>query len=417
MPQTLQADVIIAPNQLILNTGLGISLTCEQVQDCIFTMTNNFWTYNDGANSVTFNPSSDAGNQISVGTDGRPFVPPASLAVQDTPCLDLTLVAGVLSGNPVISPNAGNLIDCLGNGLFVSPSDVSITGISSDCIQVGVSEPTVNNFEVTAIPILSIAEPNALQCLADGLFVPVVDVQVAVTPNSCIDLTVFESPANSFLFGAAPILSPTVGNALQCLGDGLYVSSAASGSTVVVGADSDCLSTGVVEAPAGTFTVTVDPIISADVGNTLECRLDGLFAQGGVALEGDTCSPSTPGLFGLVLGSDLAGAPEWQNPGRTDKTVGAVTLNEINDATNRDTVFWLTDNITLPTPTDRCSRYDIDLKNISASSVTITAADLIDGQGVITLEGTSTGGYPFGNDGGEAVHLFYSFTDTTWRVL
>ena len=60
---------------------------------------------------------------------------------------------------------------------------------------------------------------------------------------------------------------------------------------------------------------------------------------------------------------------------------------------------------------------DLWVKNISASVLTITAASLIDGVGVITLDGTIPAGYPFGNNGGESVHLVFDTANVTWYVL
>jgi hypothetical protein len=168
--QTLQADVIIAPGQLITNTTQGISLTCEQVQDCAFGITNNFFAYNDGANSVSFSPSADAGNLIGTGSDGRPFVAPSGLTVLDTDCLNLTLSGSQLSGAPVVSPAAGNTLVCNVDGLFVNLPAISVVGVDTDCAQVVVSEPTVNNFEVQAVPVISPAAGNQLVCTASGLY-------------------------------------------------------------------------------------------------------------------------------------------------------------------------------------------------------------------------------------------------------
>lgn len=305
---TLQADVLIQPNTLITTGVQGIQVLCEDVQDCIFNTNNNFWTYNDVGNSVSFDPSSDADNQIVLGTDGKPYVGAFGFDVEDTNCIDLAFVEGVLTATPIISVTAGNIIDCTEDGLFV-PGVSIVAEASGQCIQVGVVESPANTYTISASPVISSSPGNALTCITDGLFVP--------TPD----------------------------------------------------------------------------------------------------LAGEVCGPSTPKLFNLVLGSDALGNSEWQNPGRTDLTVGAATLNEINDATNRDTVFWATGNVTLPTPANQCSRYDIHIKNTSGSPITVSSGELIDGEGFITLAGTSVGAYPFGGDGGESVHLFYSFTDTTWRIL
>jgi hypothetical protein len=318
--QTLQADVILAPNQLIQNLAQGLSLTCEQVQDCVFTITNNFWTYNDAANSVQFNPSSDTGNQITTGSDGRPFVAASPLAVADTPCLNLTLAANVISGVPTISPDAGNLIQCTGNGLFVFPTQVSITGTDTDCFQVTASEPTENNFEI------------------------------AVTP----------------------IISPAPGNTLSCTAAGLY-------------------------AASSDFIITPAP----------------------------SCTSSVPQVGTMIVGADGSGLPEWQRI-RWNRTMasagGAITQAALIAAGWKDKVLVTAGpagSVTIEPPTDECGIHEIWIKNVDASNVltvSSSGAETIDGVASITLD-PALGGYPFGNNGGEAAHIIWDIVTAAWYIV
>src|SRR5258706_794771 len=72
----ISADVNINPEvtNLLKSTVSGLDVSCEDVQDCAFGISNNFFVYNDIANSLAFFPSSDAGNTIINGSDGRPLV-------------------------------------------------------------------------------------------------------------------------------------------------------------------------------------------------------------------------------------------------------------------------------------------------------------------------------------------------------
>jgi hypothetical protein len=68
--------------------------------------------------------SPNAGNALQVLPNGL-FVPAASS--QDTTSVDLTLAGGVLSANVIISPNTGNQLQLLPNGLYVPPSTFNLT--------------------------------------------------------------------------------------------------------------------------------------------------------------------------------------------------------------------------------------------------------------------------------------------------
>lgn len=71
----LTANVIVNPTGLITNGAAGLTLLCEDVQDCIAPMFGSFATYNDAGNVLTFNPSADPGNVLTLGGDGRPYAP------------------------------------------------------------------------------------------------------------------------------------------------------------------------------------------------------------------------------------------------------------------------------------------------------------------------------------------------------
>lgn len=61
---------------------------------------------------------------------------------------------------------------------------------------------------------------------------------------------------------------------------------------------------------------------------------------------------------------------------------------------------------------------DIYIKNIGTEALTITPiGTTIDGVALITLAGTTAGTYPFGNNGGESVHLLWDSVGGDWYVL
>lgn len=177
--QQIHSIVNIAPvggdGQLLTEIAGGLIVTCEAVQDCIFTIPNNFWQYNDPGDSVLFSPSTDAGQAITTGTDGKPYVPSlaVTLSVLDTDCLNLTYntTTNVLSGQIIISPDAGNQIQCTPNGLFVPNTAASFLPFNNLCLATTVNQPTPNQFQILVSPIISPDAGNIFECRGNGIYV------------------------------------------------------------------------------------------------------------------------------------------------------------------------------------------------------------------------------------------------------
>lgn len=74
-------------------------------------------------------------------------------------------------------------------------------------------------------------------------------------------------------------------------------------------------------------------------------------------------------------------------------------------------------SITIDTPASSYSNTEFNIKNLSAVPLVVNSIDLIDGQLLITLAGTIASGYPFGADGGEAVHLVWNFDTESWMII
>lgn len=125
----LSADVILQPGDNILVQNVqGLGVSCEAVQDCAWGINNNFFEYVDAGNTVFFNPSSDIGNGLTLGSDGRPFVSPPGITPLDTNCINLTLVGTQLSADPIIHPDPLNSFQCLAAGMFVMNTCGQIQG-------------------------------------------------------------------------------------------------------------------------------------------------------------------------------------------------------------------------------------------------------------------------------------------------
>lgn len=98
-------------------------------------------------------------------------LPPSAVAtpltVLDTSTVDLTLtLANVLSADVIVSPDAGNTLVANANGLFVPTPPSAITVADTPCIDLDLTGGVV-----TATPILSADDCNALSCSLDGLLV------------------------------------------------------------------------------------------------------------------------------------------------------------------------------------------------------------------------------------------------------
>lgn len=129
---------------------------------------------------------------------------------------------------------------------------------------------------------------NCLVVQPDGLYVPCpdapVDFTVVGSESDCIDVTVIEAPAGTFTVGAEIVLSPNADNALSCVGNGLFVN-----EVTLIAGDGDCVDVQVTDLGNGDWEIVADATISPDFGNALECRENGLYANqvGLVASDSD----------------------------------------------------------------------------------------------------------------------------------
>ncbi len=214
----LQADVNLQPNTLISLGPQGLQVLCEDVQDCVFNAGNNFWLYNDLGNSVSFNPSSDANNQLVNGSDGRPFVAPqGTITVSDTNCIDLNIDGlNNLTATLNLDPNPGNSLFCGPGGLFAPAAASNLIPLDTSCIDMIITPSGVNTFTVSAQPVFSVDAGNVLECRPNGLFSP-------STSNTVSDTNTVNLTLTGINISADVIVSPNAGNQIQPLGNGLFV--------------------------------------------------------------------------------------------------------------------------------------------------------------------------------------------------
>jgi len=180
-----------------------------------------------------------------------------NLSVQDTSTIDLTLTSGVLSAQVVVSPNAGNALQVLPNGLFVpAASSLSVQDTTS-------VDLTLAGGVLSANVIISPNTGNQLQLLPNGLYVPPSTFNLTVTDTNTVDLTLAGNNLS-----ANVIVSPNAGNALQVLPNGLYVGpggyslSDCAGNPLPVGAQ-------VLTCPSGVLLLNInDQLIASNPPGT-----------------------------------------------------------------------------------------------------------------------------------------------------
>lgn len=122
------------------------------------------------------------------------FQPP--ITILDTPCIDITLAANVLSAVPILNPAATNILECTPTGLNANVCE-------------GISLLPVGAPATAGTPLIGV------DCLTHAF--PPFQAPLSVADTSCIDLTLAGN-----ILSAVPIISPVAGNQLSCTAQGLY---------------------------------------------------------------------------------------------------------------------------------------------------------------------------------------------------
>jgi hypothetical protein len=259
------------------------------------------------------------GNEIVALVDGI-YAPDVDVVGLDTPCFDITVTESpadtfTISGSPVISPNAGNALSCQGNGLYVPQSqDVNVLVQDGDCLDLSVVEAPAGTFTISGDVEISSTAGNQIQCTIDGLYVPTgagaADVSMVAIDTACLNLDVTEAPANNFTITGSVPISPNPGNALSCVGNGLFAD-----FTNISALDTNCINTTVTEGPDGTFVISSAPILAntypghpADC-NGLLCTALGLSAPPDSDGDSDFTPLGASQINGPTLQGDVVASP------------------------------------------------------------------------------------------------------------
>lgn len=280
--------------------------------------------------------------------------------------------------------------------------------------------PTTAQFcaSLSTVPVLLTPATSALgpDCAFHPIVAaPIVDVAVVGVDTATVDITVVEAPANTFTVSSDVIVSPDAGNQLVAQVNGLFVPASATYR--------DC--TGL---PLPNNSVLLQP---PTVGST--------DPSSGIILNSTDADQCTVFLTAPVCGSAVYNNPPrgvlaaandgtvrwshgWVNPSLViAATVGFFDFNTAaNQSNGKRVLISAHDEVNLINPATACDNHEVWVKNIGVTPLTIQAnggATLIDGQLAITLDGVIVAGYPFGNNGGESVHLVYDDVTAQWYVL
>ena len=288
------------------------------------------------------------------------------ITVADTSCLDLTLVNGVLSGVPVVSPSVGNQLTCITNGLFVQAPvvlpEVPITVIDSTTINFTTSGQ--NDHTLTGNVNVSDDVGQSLIINAEGLYVPSVCTQFQTingiaTPASATDIfvtrdclvrtmpvngglsvldtvTVDMTLTNTGVVSSNVNVSSVPDNVLTIRPDGLAVrctdiiNCIPAVNVQITATDTNCLDLNVVESPNNTFVISGSPKLSATAGNQVSCTTDGLFvAPQGAPVIAPITNGFPNGCNGLVQQANGLAAPPNSTGNFGEVTLGNFFIENI----------------------------------------------------------------------------------------
>lgn len=202
-------------------------------------------------------------------------------ALQGLDTATVTLTTNGLFGHELtadvnLSAQAGNGLSINADGLYMPEAIPETPFTAIDGVTVNLTTSGTSDHTLTAEVNVSSAVGNILQVNNDGLYVPTPEVQepLVVVDSPSVNLGV--SGNYDHTLTADVIISPTTGNQLSILGDGLYVPTpAATAQTPVTVVDT----TSIDFTASGTDNHTVTGVvkISATADNQLSILADGLY--------------------------------------------------------------------------------------------------------------------------------------------
>lgn len=246
------------------------------------------------------------GVTLLAGADCNRYTLPSStnLTVTDSLSVDHTLVGNNLSSTVIISGVPGNLLEQRVDGLAVlsTAPAITINGQDTNCFDMNVVQAPAGNFTISGSPIISPDAGNQLECRANGAYVPAADTTITcaaiqgifddtgtrLTPgqnvlvDDCqtyvfpsmlpadtdtIDFSVTNDVANNFVYSAQLRRDPNVCNGLTISPAGVLTPADIDGNN-----GEASLGTLLVNGPMVTGQVVASPVITLNIVNPSTCR-------------------------------------------------------------------------------------------------------------------------------------------------
>lgn len=190
-----------------------------------------------------------------------------------------------LTGSVKISNSVGNILTISGNGLYVpTPTITQDTLVATDTDSINFTTSGAAGHNITADVKVSPDSGNNLQIRPNGLFVNPSSANTPITIVASPGISILTSGTDLHTLTPSLEISANSGNQLSILSDGLYVPIPTIAQEAFVAVDTNTINF----TTTGTLghTLTGDVKISADSGNSLESRSNGLFVP--------TASANTP---------------------------------------------------------------------------------------------------------------------------
>ncbi len=272
----------------------------------------------------------DGTNALTTSGVGLKCVSP-QITVVDSESIDLTksgTLGHTITADLKISATANNAASILSDGLYVNPASVTETPLTAnDSTSIDFTTSGTSNHTITASVKLNPSLSNLIQSTGSGLLVTASSVQDPITPidSPSIDLTV--TGGSGHTLRADAIISPTAGNALQLLSNGLFVNSTTTSS------DAWGILGNAGMAQDVNFIGTTD-------NNPLQFRVNNV-ASGMINSLGKVLLGYRAGINDLYAGGTIAigyGALQQNTTGSENEAVGYAALNA-NTIGNNNVAF------------------------------------------------------------------------------
>jgi hypothetical protein len=294
-------SIVVVPTSVLDTTSIDLTLAANVLSAVVIRSPDAGQILELRANGV-YVPGPQNGNPIDVPT-----------SVLDTLSVDLTLAANVLSADVIISPNPGNALSILANGLYAT----GFAGTITSAADTATVDHTVAAGVLTSDVIISPNAGNIITALGNGLYA----AGFAGTITSAVDSATIDHTVAAGVLSSVVIRSPDVGNSLELRGNGVYVPTASAGAVTGV---ADTLS---IDLTLGAGILTADLRIDPSVENVLNLGAPGVLVEAATTAEEEAETAGDLVITASVLGH-IVNARTAQQCAHLGIGAGALAANQ-----------------------------------------------------------------------------------------